>query len=350
MAKVKVFRQELKFAHSAITSRGIYRSRNVWFLVYYPQDDSAVHHIGEIAPLYDLSPEYHPRFEEEIISCAQSMEEISPATLLQDCRASSIRFALDCISRQNQSLPHAPFDEVSIPVNGLIWMGTKEQMTARMKEKLQAGFRCIKLKIGGIDFEEELSILQELRNLAGTDITIRLDANGAWQDYDTAMKRLEALAPFGIHSIEQPVLAGLTETSAKVCRQSPVPIALDEELIGIWSKQEREVLLATIRPQYLVLKPTLHGGLSGAEEWIRLAKQYAAGYWVTSALESNVGLRALAEWILPTRPLLAQGLGTGDLYLNNMPRNHRLHKGYFYLVSHSPYSVSDLKGSLPVYG
>ncbi len=208
--------------------------------------------------------------------------------------------------------------QAGITTNGLIWMGTFEEMYARIEEKMQLGFRCIKLKIGAIDFEHELALLAFIRqHFSPEQVELRVDANGAFTPGD-AMKKLEKLAAFTLHSIEQPIRAGQWEEMARLCHTSPVAIALDEELIGINERHRKEMLLNTIRPQYIILKPSLHGGIAGAEEWTELARERGIGSWVTSALESNVGLNAIAQWCATRHPVMPQGLGTGLLFTNNI--------------------------------
>ena len=207
-----------------------------------------------------------------------------------------------------------------ILINGLIWMGTYEEMTARIEEKLVAGFSCIKLKIGSLRFEDEMELLKKVRQRFSKDtITLRVDANGGFKPAE-AMERLERLAALDIHSIEQPIMAGQWEEMARLCARTPLPIALDEELIGVNDTEGKNRLLDVIRPQYIILKPSLHGGIRGSEEWISLAKRRDIGYWITSALESNVGLNAIAQWAATLGIEIPQGLGTGALYVNNVER------------------------------
>lgn len=182
----------------------------------------------------------------------------------------------------------------------------------------------MKLKIGGIDFQEELSILDTLRKeFTVEDIELRLDANGAFSP-ENAMERLERLSRYNIHSIEQPIRAGQWQEMARLCERSPIPIALDEELIGFSSDASKEMLLETVRPQYIILKPALCGGFAEADRWISMAKKRNIGWWATSALESNIGLNAIAQWVARYRPTIPQGLGTGLLYTDNFPSTLRL--------------------------
>ena len=206
-----------------------------------------------------------------------------------------------------------------ITINGLIWMGDKRTMAARIEEKLAAGFSCIKLKIGAIDFDDECDLLAFIRSRYGRDtIELRVDANGAFAP-DRALEYLKRLSDYDLHSIEQPIRAGQWEAMARLCETSPLPIALDEELIGVNGATEKRVLLETVAPQYVVLKPSLVGGFTGTQEWIDAARVAGAGWWITSALESNVGLNAIAQFTATLPVEMPQGLGTGALYTNNIP-------------------------------
>ena len=224
--------------------------------------------------------------------------------------------------------------EEGIVINGLVWMGTFEQMSVRMEEKLAAGFRCVKLKIGAIDWQRELELIRHIRSrYTREQIELRVDANGGFSP-DNASERLDALAQYGIHSIEQPIRPRQWAEMARLCRVSPLPIALDEELIGVNDPGEKARLLDELRPAYIVLKPSLHGGMAGCREWIRLARERGIGSWITSALESNVGLNAVAHLcaeVYGPHILMPQGLGTGMLYTDNidMPLQIRGDKLWF---------------------
>ena len=209
--------------------------------------------------------------------------------------------------------------EVAIPINGLVWMGDFRKMRERIRGKLDEGFGCVKLKIGGIDFEDEVALLRMIRKEYGrSDLELRLDANGSFTP-ENAMERLARLSEYDIHSIEQPIKAGQWEAMRKIAGKSPIDIALDEELIGTRSREEKEELLDAIRPAYVVLKPSLAGGFAHSQEWIELAKERGCGWWITSALESNIGLNALAQFVALQNPTMPQGLGTGELYVENFP-------------------------------
>lgn len=305
----------LKFKFRAGTSRGSYTEHPVQFLKYIDEEDPTHIGVGEYAPLPDLSPD----------------------------TSSAMLFAHETAQwhydRRSLILSDTAFGrgEEGIQINGLIWMGNFWTMKARIDEKLIQGFRCLKLKIGAIDFENEVTLLKLIRSNYPKDfMELRVDANGAFQPGDDAMRKLDILASLDIHSIEQPIRAGQWEEMAKLCRNTPVPIALDEELIpnekslvSCGTTPFREELLSTIRPQYIVLKPSIHGGLSGCDDWIRIAESMDIPWWATSALESNVGLNAIAHWVAQHierlklkngkdyKPL-PQGLGTGQIYKNNI--------------------------------
>ena len=207
---------------------------------------------------------------------------------------------------------------MGIPINGLIWMGDYQMMLEQIERKIETGFRCVKLKIGAIRFEEELALLRHIRaKLPAGKVELRVDANGAFTPAE-AMEKLQRLAELEIHSIEQPIRAGQWEEMARLAAASPLPIALDEELIGHDTYEEKTRLLQTIRPRYIILKPSLHGGIHGCEEWIEIAGREGIGWWITSALESNIGLNSIAQWCATLSNPLPQGLGTGALFTDNI--------------------------------
>lgn len=338
----------LRFKQPAGTSRGVYRTRTVWYVTVC--DDHGNWGIGECAPLPDLScdampdEQYEALLAEACRSCAEADGRI-PYDALRPYP--SILFGLETAllsfsASRKHGNPYHLFDnafsrgETGTVINGLVWMGSYEEMMARMEEKLALGFHCIKIKIGAIDWEREISLIQALRERFPKEVVeIRVDANGGFSP-EVATSRLCELARYDIHSIEQPIRQHQWDTMADLCRTTPIPIALDEELIGINTPAEKARLLDTIRPQYIILKPSLHGGLSGSEEWIRLARERGIGYWATSALESNVGLNAIAQWQaeLKTNHLkedkeqsthcsdFPQGLGTGQLFVENYDAIH----------------------------
>lgn len=317
----------LHFKEPAGTSRGVYRQRHVWY-VTVREDGTPYFGIGECAPLPNLScddvPEY-PQVLERACRQLAATGEI-PHALLREYP--SILFGMETAmlsfraSKSGQS-PFLLYDnafsrgEEGITINGLVWMGTFDEMLERMRQKVKQGFRCVKIKVGAIDWQRELELIRVLRSHFPADsVELRLDANGGFTP-DNAMHRLHELAPYDIHSIEQPIRQGQWQDMARICLKSPIPIALDEELIGINTTEAKCRLLDALSPQYIILKPSLHGGISGSEEWMSLARERHIGYWATSALESNVGLNAIAQWCATQSPTLPQGLGTGQLFTDN---------------------------------
>lgn len=318
---ISIRKYTLHFEQPAVTSRGAYENRVVWYLFLEENDITGV---GECAPLPGLSRETPQQVENLLkeISAAPNLFTAEPERLRE---VPSVRFALetawlDFQQGGKQVLFPSAFTrgQKGIPVNGLIWMGEGQHQQKQILEKIKAGFHCLKLKIGALNFEEELNLLELVREQACSyKLTLRLDANGAFKP-EEAMARLESLARYEIHSIEQPIAPGNTEQMARLCNESPIPIALDEELIGANTRDEKINLLDTIRPHFLVLKPSLHGGFAGCDEWIELAEQRSIGWWITSYLESNIGLNAIAQWTFTKQPGMHQGLGTGQLYTNNI--------------------------------
>lgn len=322
--KATVLKKQLHFKQPAGTSRGIYTVRKVWYIVLTDENDPNHRGIGECAPLPHLSCDDLPDYEDILRKACRALE----ADGFIDREAlrpyPSILFGLETALRHYETrsfrLWQTPFSEgkQGIPINGLIWMGNFDEMYRRIEEKMSQGFRCIKLKIGAIDFDQELALLAHIRRrFSPEQIELRVDANGAFSPAE-ATERLKQLSEFRLHSIEQPIRAGQWQEMAKLCADTPLPIALDEELIGINTLAGKKELLDTIRPQYIILKPSLHGGIAGSEEWIRLAAERNIGRWITSALESNIGLNAIAQWTATLNPALPQGLGTGMLFTDNI--------------------------------
>ena len=313
----------LNFKRPSGTSRGVLTSKETFFLVIEQEDKKG---IGECNLFRGLSADDVPDYESKLQWVEQHLH-LGEKALLEELKTfPSIQFGVEqafrsVVAPQWYELFPSNFTKGkdAIPINGLIWMGSPDFMKAQIKEKLAQGFRCIKMKIGAIDFEEEYRILKALRNeFSANDIEIRVDANGAFQANE-ALRYLERLATLQLHSIEQPIRAGQWEAMAELCEQTPLPIALDEELIGIFTREEKQRILREIQPQYIILKPSLIGGYRGSEEWITLAETLGIGWWVTSALESNIGLNAIAQWTYTLRSPMPQGLGTGTLYTNNIP-------------------------------
>lgn len=336
LLRTKIIPHTLQFKRPAKTSRGVYLEHKVWYVVVYAADNPARWGIGECAPLFDLSCDYSPDYNQKVAYFCQKLEDEGHLDIEALRPYPSIFFGLETALKhfetQSFGFWDTPFsrNESGIPINGLIWMGDFDYMLQQIEEKLQSGFSCIKLKIGAIDFENELSLLQRIRERYTADqITIRVDANGAFS-LDEAMDKLKRLSELDVHSIEQPIKAGQWEEMAKFCASTPLPIALDEELIGVYSVDDKKRLLETIQPQYIILKPTLHGGIAGAEEWIALADERNIGWWITSALESNIGLNAIAQWTASLNTHLPQGLGTGGLYVENIEMPLHIKSGHLW--------------------
>lgn len=320
-------RRVLHFRERAITSRNSMTEKPTWLITLRGDEIPSGETVGEAAMFPGLSAEDSPQFEHIL---DKTCREVSACGSLSDALAllpaiSSIRFGFESALLRS-GIPE-PSPEIrrwldgkeGIRINGLIWMGDKSTMRRRIREKLSAGFRCVKLKIGGIAFEDETELLGEIRReFSPADVELRLDANGGFTPAN-ALERLDRLSRFSIHSLEQPIKPGQREAMNEICRLSPIPIALDEELIGFHSRDEKQALLDNIRPQYIILKPSLCGGFREADEWISLAREKGIGWWGTSALESNIGLEALGRWTASHNPSMPQGLGTGSLYTDNIP-------------------------------
>ena len=322
--KIEIIPKTLHFKQPAGTSRGVYTTRKVWFIVLKDENNTLHYGVGECAPLPALSCDDIPEYEDILKETCQRLEENECIEYDSLRNYPSILFGCETALRHYQArslqLWHTPFSQgkEGIPINGLIWMGNFDEMFQRIEEKMKVGFRCIKLKIGAIDFDKELELLAHIRkHFTPEEIELRVDANGAFSPQN-ALEKLKRLSEYQLHSIEQPIRAGQWEEMAQLCECTPLPIALDEELIGINERERKTALLDNIHPQYIILKPSLHGGISGSEEWIELASQRAIGSWVTSALESNIGLNAIAQWTATLMPTLPQGLGTGLLFTDNI--------------------------------
>lgn len=316
----------LHFKQPAGTSRGVYTTRKMWLVRLSDGNRTGV---GECAPLPDLSCDALP--DELYVSklnvfCRDLCEtgEIDVEALRD---YPSMLFGLETALlnlRNGGKLFDTAFSrgEEGIPINGLVWMGNYDEMLQRMEEKLEKGFRCVKLKIGAIDFEQELDLIKRIRDrFSFHEVELRLDANGAFK-YEEALYKLELLSQYAIHSIEQPIRQGQWAYMAELCRESPLPIALDEELIGVNDPEMKTHMLNIIKPRYIILKPSLHGGMTGCREWIDAAREQGIGSWITSALESNIGLNAIAQYasdVYGPQITMPQGLGTGQLFTDNIP-------------------------------
>ncbi|MEM9680697.1 MAG: o-succinylbenzoate synthase [Bacteroidota bacterium] len=311
----------LQFKRPSGTSRGILTTKETWFIILTENGSTG---IGECGLLRGLSYDDRDDYEDRLQWVCDHIDLGLEALLAQLDEFPSIQFGLEMAFRslasksQFELFPSA-FTKFGDPItiNGLIWMGDKAFMQKQIQEKIEGGFHCIKLKIGAIDFETELDILKHIRNeFSPDDIELRVDANGAFHP-DLALEQLKRLSDYQLHSIEQPIKPKQWEVMAKLCDSSPLDIALDEELIGVTSEEERRQILEIIKPQYIILKPSLVGGFRGSHYWINHAEDLNVRWWITSALESNVGLNAIAQWTYTLKNPLPQGLGTGGLYTNN---------------------------------
>ena len=311
----------LNFKQASGTSRGILRTKETWFLIISEGEKKG---IGECGLFRGLSIDDRPDYEEKLQWICKNIH-LGLETLLAEVEHfPSIQFGLEqAFLSLKGSNPFELFPSKfsqgieNISINGLIWMGDKAFMQQQIKEKLQQGFTTIKMKIGAIDFNTEIELLRSIRKeFSSEEIELRVDANGAFSP-NNALEKLKQLSELEMHAIEQPIKQGQWQEMASLCEKTPLAIALDEELIGIFSKEEKEKCIETIQPQYIILKPSLVGGFKGSEEWISIAKKYNADNWITSALESNIGLNAIAQWTYTLQNKLPQGLGTGSLFTNN---------------------------------
>jgi O-succinylbenzoate synthase len=311
----------LQFKRPSGTSRGVLNEKETWFIILEQEGKKG---IGECGILRGLSADDRPDYEEKLqwvcVNIHLGKDQLWEALIEFPSIQFGVEMAFQSLASEN---PFVLFPSAftqgtqNININGLVWMGEASFMKQQIEEKLAQGFQCIKLKIGAIDFQKELDLLHFIRqNFDENTIEIRVDANGAFAANE-ALDKLNQLSGYKLHSIEQPIAKNNTDTMAELCKNTPFPIALDEELIGVFSFKEKEALLQKIKPQFIILKPSFVGGFRGTKEWIDLANKYQIGWWITSALESNVGLNAIAQWTFLQQNLMPQGLGTGGLYTNN---------------------------------
>ncbi|GAB3838588.1 o-succinylbenzoate synthase [Hymenobacter jeollabukensis] len=342
-------RRPLRFNFPARTSRGALTEHVAWYLHLTDEAHPGRLALGEAAPLAGLSPDDRPDFEARLQQlCADfnagryAAVDLAAVTELVEPAWPALRFGLETAlldwrgGARRQLFDNAfSRGEAGLPINGLVWMGDAVFMQTQIRKKLAEGFRCLKLKIGGIDFAAELALLREIRAVAGpAELVLRVDANGAFAPAE-APERLAQLAEFDLHSIEQPIRTGQWPALAELCRTSPVPIALDEELIGVTEPARHAQLLDAVRPAYVVLKPTLLGGLAATRRWIEQATARGLGWWLTSALESNVGLNAISQFTAEFAVgNVAQGLGTGQLYHNNLAAPLQVRGGQLHYDPH----------------
>lgn len=311
----------LNFKQASGTSRGILKTKETWFILLNSGEKQG---IGECGIFRGLSVDDRADYEEKLQWVCKNIHLGLETLLIELIEFPSIQFGLEMAFKSLESknifeLFPSKFtqSEDSIAINGLIWMGSETFMKQQIQDKIDGGFNCIKMKIGAIDFQTEINLLKSIRKeFTPKDMELRVDANGAFTPSE-ALEKLKKLSDLDIHSIEQPIKQGQVEAMAILCAQTPLPIALDEELIGVFTVTEKEKLLQTIKPQYIILKPSLVGGFKGCDAWIDIAEQNQIGWWITSALESNVGLNAIAQYTYTKQSKLPQGLGTGGLFTNN---------------------------------
>ena len=315
--KITIEERTLHFKQPAGTSRGIYTERRIWLVT---MQDGERKGVGECAPLPQLSCDDLPNYADMLRHFCDEVERTGEIDYEALRDYPSILFGLETAMHNLHGTMST--GGASIPINGLIWMGTFNEMQQRIEQKLNEGFRCIKLKIGAIDFEAELELLKQIRSRFGPrELELRVDANGAYP-FEEALYKLELLSQYALHSIEQPIQTGQWAFMSELCREAPLPIALDEELIGVNDPEQKRQMLNIIRPAYIVLKPSLHGGMAGCREWINIANDMGIGSWITSALESNIGLNVIARFCIDVygdHIVMPQGLGTGQLFTDNIP-------------------------------
>tara|TARA_R110002049_G_scaffold309289_1_gene520217 strand:- start:4192 stop:5229 length:1038 start_codon:yes stop_codon:yes gene_type:complete len=321
----------LNFKHPSGTSRGVLRTKETWFLIL---NSEAKKGIGECGVFRGLSIDDTPDYEDKLKWVCENINNGLEYLLEVLIAYPSIQFGLEMAfkslkSKDSFELFPSAFtkNEASININGLIWMGSEVFMKQQIETKIEAGFKCIKMKIGAIDFQTEINLLKSIRKaFSSKEIELRVDANGAFLPSE-ALEKLKILSEFDLHSIEQPIKQGQIDAMTDLCKNTPLPIALDEELIGVFSVTKKQELLQTIKPQYIILKPSLVGGFKGSDDWIAIAEKQHIGWWITSALESNVGLNAIAQYTFTKQSTLPQGLGTGGLFTNNFDAPLQLKNG-----------------------
>ena len=336
----------LNFKRPGGTSRGVLHTKETFFIKLQQADRIGW---GECGLFRGLSADDVPDYEEKLQWACDNIQ-LGLAILLDKLVAfPSIQFGLEqaFLSLENTNFFKLfPSDftnsNQALPINGLIWMGDKTFMKEQIKEKLKTGFTTIKLKIGAIDFQTELNLLKSIRaDFSKEDIALRVDANGAFSPKN-ALQKLNELSKYDLHSIEQPIKANQWEEMADLCSITPLPIALDEELIGVFKYKIKKELLEKIKPQYIILKPSLVGGIRGSNEWIKLAEKQNIDWWITSALESNIGLNAIAQYTYQLGVKIPQGLGTGGLFTNNFQSPLQVKEGFLQYNNSLKWDISSL--------
>jgi o-succinylbenzoate synthase len=331
LIKAEYKRYTLNFKNPSGTSRGILRTKETYFIILNENDKIG---IGETGLFRGLSIDDVPNYEEKLAWACKNINIGLQKLLFELTNYPSIQFGLEqaiLSLKSNNKLELFPSNftkgKEAISINGLVWMGDKSFMKSQIKDKLASGFSCIKMKIGAIDFDTEIELLTSIRKeFSSKEIELRVDANGAFLP-ENALEKLKTLSELDLHSIEQPIKQGQLQEMAKLCEETPLPIALDEELIGVFSVEDKRKVIHTVNPQYIILKPSLIGGFAGSTEWINLAQENNSGWWITSALESNIGLNGIAQFTYTLQSNLPQGLGTGSLFTNNIQSPLEVKKG-----------------------
>ncbi len=344
MIKANYKKYILDFKRPSGTSRGVMTTKETWFILLESDSKSG---IGECGILRGLSIDDRPDYEAKLKWTCQNINLGLDVLIAELIEFPSIQFGLETAFKSLESIDKFQLfpsnftsGKDAIPINGLVWMGTEAFMRDQIEAKIKAGFNCIKLKIGAIDFQTELDILKSIRQtFSVSDIELRVDANGAFSPND-ALEKLKQLSEYQLHSIEQPIKPKQFEAMAKLCEVTPLPIALDEELIGVFSEVEKRELLQAIKPQYIILKPSLVGGFTGSMQWINSAESQNIKWWITSALESNIGLNAISQWTYTLKNKMPQGLGTGSLFTNNFPSPLSVKNGTLHYNSKQPWELN----------
>lgn len=332
--KINISKRTFHFKQPAGTSRGVYTERQSWLIELTSHEKPERKGIGECAPLPGLSCDLVPDYDSRLRAFCDDFERNGVIDYVAMREYPSMLFGLETalahFTAGTTAFYDTPFSrcEEGIPINGLVWMGTYDEMLGRIEEKISQGFRCVKLKVGAIDFDRELDLVKRIRQrFSPSEIELRLDANGGFNP-DEALYKLELFSQYSVHSIEQPIKAHQWSYMAELCRESPLPIALDEELIGISDPAMMSYMLNVVRPAYIILKPSLHGGMYGTEKWIEAATDMGIDTWMTSALESNIGLNSIAQFAAKTygpHITMPQGLGTGQLFTDNIDMPIQIH-------------------------
>ncbi|TAF33973.1 MAG: o-succinylbenzoate synthase [Cytophagales bacterium] len=354
MLQASFIKYQLNFSFGAGTSRGVLHQKDSFFIKISDKDNPLHFGLGEAAPLSGLSLDAKPNYEaflnQQLKIYFQNLSALdNDFWQAIPPEESALRFALETAWLDFQhGGKRLIFDtnfakgQEKIPINGLIWMGDKAFMIKQIAQKLEQGFTCLKMKVGAIDFAEECSILKHIRQQFNKqNLTLRVDANGAWATAE-ALERLQALEQFDLHSIEQPIAPQQWEHMSLLCEKSPVPIALDEELMYAPTTPQKKILLEQVKPNFIVLKPTLHGGVAGSQAWIELAQELQVPWWITSALESNVGLNAICQLASHLGASGFQGLGTGQLYTNNLASPLQVNSGFIQSLPQESWNLESL--------